>query len=141
MTTTIERLAAAIGYPEPVPPGALSFAMAVDDGEVLARETGGRLILSRVLWRASEATDDFSSRLPVELAGFAAGRILREEAVLAWDPQEEAVILWQEAPTSLPEDRLRRFFEVFATSCDWWCDRVRGTGEAEANFPEMRILP
>lgn len=141
MSNSIERLATVIEYPEAVPSGALSFPFAVDDGEVTARETGGRLVLSRVLWRAAEATDALSARLPVDLAGFAAGRILREEAVLAWDPKEEAVILWQDVSASLPDDKLRRFFEVFLTSCDWWMDRVRGASEEEPHFPEMMIMP
>jgi len=141
MNSSIERLAKIIEYPETVPAGATSFSFAVDDGEVTARETGGRLLLSRVLWRASEATDALSARLPVDLAGFAAGRILREEAVLAWDPKEESVILWQDASAALPDEKLRRFFEVFLTSCDWWFDRVRGASEEEPHFPEMMIMP
>jgi len=55
VSTSVNRLAASIGYPETVPEDATSFAFAVDGGEVLARETGGRLVLSRVLWRESEA--------------------------------------------------------------------------------------
>jgi len=141
MNNSIVRLARAIDYPEPVPSGVLSFSFAVDDGEVLVRETGGRLILSRVLWRASEATDAFAERLPVDLAGFVAGRILREEAVLAWDPKDESVILWQDASVALPDDKLCRLFEVFLTSCDWWIDRIRGVSEEETHFPEMMIMP
>jgi len=141
VSTSVNRLAASIGYPETVPEDATSFAFAVDGGEVLARETGGRLVLSRVLWRESEADPAVAARVPSDLAGFAAGRILREEAVLAWDPQEAAAFLWQDAAATLPDDRLRRFFEVFATSCDWWLDRVNGAAEETPHFPEMLIMP
>jgi len=141
MRTSINRLAEVMGYPDAVPDGALSYVFSVDGGDVLARESVGRIVLSRVLWRAADAVDAFDERLPVDLAGYAAGRILREEAVLAWDPQEEAIFLWQDAPISLSDERLRRLFEVFMTSCDWWLDRVKGASAGVPRFPEMMILP
>ena len=140
MKTAVERLATVIGYPETVPAGALTFSFAVDGAEIAARESGGRLRLERVLWQATEG-DEASERILPELAGYAAGRILREEAVLAWDPEREAAFLWQDIPASRPTETLLRFFEVFTASCDWWAERVSELLTPEPVFPEMVIRP
>ena len=141
MKTAVERLAEAIGYPEAVPGGAMAFAFTVDGVEIAARESGGRLLLERLLWRATDGDDEAAARLPAMLARYAAGRVLREEATLAWDPTREAAILWQDVPASAPAERLRRFFEVFAASCDWWAERVKEALTPEPVFPEMVIMP
>ena len=141
MKTAVERLAEAIGYPETVPGGALSFTFTVDGTEIAARESGGRLLLERCLWQTADGDDETALRLPATLARYAAGRILREEATLAWDPNRDAAILWQDIPAAAPAERLRRFFEVFTASCDWWAERVKETLTPEPAFPEMVIMP
>ena len=134
MSTPIQRLLEAIGYPEKVPDDALSFTLLVDDGEVLAHSEGGRLLLTRVL--SHEAVD-----LP-RLASFAPGRMLREEAVLAADPNAVgAVFLWQDAPDTADARALQRLFETFCDSCDWWLDRVREFREPAPEIPPMMIRP
>jgi hypothetical protein len=125
---------------------AAPFVLRVDGMEILAEESGGRLVLSYVL------ADD-ESMLPA-LASYAAGRMMREDAVLAHGPvggraAESAAgraFLWQDAPADADERALLRLFETFADSCDWWRDRVealRGGGEAAAApAPEgMMIRP
>ena len=141
MKTAVERLAEAIGYPETVPGGVLSFAFTVDGAEIAARETGGRLLLERRLWEAGDGDDETVARIPATLAWYAAGRVLREEATLAWDPTREAAILWQDVPASAPDERLRLLFEVFTASCDWWAERVKEALTPEPVFPEMVIMP
>ena len=141
MKTAVERLAEAIGYPEAVPGGAVSFAFAVDGAEIAARESGGRLVLERSLWTMADGDDETAEQIPATLARYAAGRVLREEATLAWDPNREAAILWQDVPASAPTERLRLFFEVFASSCDWWAERVKEALTPEPAFPEMVIMP
>lgn len=141
MKTAVERLAEAVGYPEAVPGGAMSFTFTVDGAEIAAREAGGRLQLERCLWQAAEEDDETALRLPATLARYAAGRVLREEATLAWDPNRDAAVLWQDIPASAPVERLRRFFEVFAASCDWWAERVKEALSPEPVFPEMVIMP
>ena len=141
MKTSVERLAEAIGYPEAVPGGAMSFAFTVDGAEVAVRESGGRLLLERRLWQTTDGDDETAVRIPATLARYAAGRVLREEATLAWDPNREAAILWQDIPASAPDERLRRLFEVFTASCDWWAERVKEALTPEPVFPEMVIMP
>ena len=139
--STIKRLAEAIGYPEEVPDGVLSSAFMVDGAEIAARESGGRLLLESLLWRATDGDDETIARVPAMLARYAAGRVLREEATLAWDPNREAAVLWQDIPASAPAERLRRLFEVFTASCDWWAERVKEALTPEPVFPEMVIMP
>lgn len=139
--TSVAQLAKLIDYPDTVPANATAFSFYVDEAEIRAEESAGRLKLTRTLWKAVEADDDAAARVPPELADLAAGRILREEAVLAWDPTAEEMILWQDIPAAVAPDRLRLFFEVFLTSCDWWSDRVKDLTVVEPVFPDMMIRP
>lgn len=129
----LNALAVAVGYPERVPPGATDFAFSVDGGVVTALVMAGRVVLVREL--AAPSAVDLA-----RLACYAAGRALREEAVLAYDPVGDRVILWQAIPSDADATVLRRFFEVFAASCDWWLARVSDSESAET-VPEMVIRP
>ncbi len=132
--TAVERLIEAIGYPERAPNGARSFSLRVDGVEILVEETDGRLILTYRL------TDD-DGDLPM-LAGFAAGRFLREEAALAVEPSMPGAFLWQEAPAASDAQALIRLFETFMDSCDWWRARVdSGPVEQPESVPAMMIRP
>ena len=135
----IERLAAAIGYPEPVPAGAERYVFGVDDAEVTASISDGRLTLSRVLW--TEPEGEAESSVPRRAAELAAGRVFREDAVLAWDEATKTLGLSQDVPASLSSDWLLKFFEVFTASCDWWLERIREESEPKPVFPEMMIVP
>lgn len=115
MNTAIARLVAAVGYPGKISEGVASSVLSVDGAEIYAEERDGRLLLKRPL-----AAD--TSILPV-LAGYAAGRILKEDAVLSWQ-SDGGAFLWQEAPADAGSGELRRFFESFLDSCDWWRARV-----------------
>ena len=133
--TAIERLVRAIGYPaEELPAGGGAVSLKVDGREIRVREAAGRLVLSCVV--VSEPDDE----TVVRFAGYAAGRMLKEEAVLAWEPSQSALILWQDVPAASDDGVLRRFFEVFATSADWWFARALND-EAVSRIPEMMIRP
>ena len=134
MPSPIEHLLTAIGYPSKASDGALSFTLLVDDGEVLVRQEGGRLLLTRAL------TGD-PAALP-RLAALAPGRMLREEAVLAADPTADGgAFLWQDAPETADARTLQRLFETFCDSCDWWLDRIREQNEPAPEIPPMMIRP
>jgi len=153
-----DRLLAAIGYPERIPNTDEPFTLRVDGREVLVEESAGRIVLSFVL------TED-DSMIPA-LAVYAAGRMLREEATLAFGSFEvskfrslegtaskplnlqasklpsSAVFLWQDAPADADDRALVRLFESFTDSCDWWRARVdeRGKGDA-VEISEAVIRP
>lgn len=131
--TAVERLALAIGYPDRMPEGSLTATLRVDGAEVSAAVTSDRIVLSQRL------TDE-SDKLPA-LAGYAAGRMLREEAVLAYG--DGAAFLWQDASANASEQALVRLFESFMDSCDWWRARVEKSRaeEERTEFPEMMIRP
>lgn len=128
----VDRLLDAIGYPlDEVLSEGESVVLKVDGREVRVRELRGRLVLSFSLGTPSEE----GLR---QLASFAMGRMLREEAVLAWDPERRELILWQSVPVTAAGDLMRRIFEVFLASCDWWADR---SGETVETIPETMIRP
>ena len=126
-------MAEAIGYPDRIPEGALAATLRVDGAEVSAAVAGDRIVLSQRL--AGEA-DNMPS-----LAGYAAGRMLREEAVLAYG--DGAAFLWQDAPARAGDQALVRLFESFMDSCDWWRARLepRPGADRASPFPEVTIRP
>lgn len=130
----VKRLAKAIGYPEEeLSPAGGASSLKVDGYEVRVEESGGRLVMTCSLGSPEESA-------LVRLAGFAAGRVLKEEATLAWEPREGELILWQGIPAASSDEALKRAFEVFTASCDWWRDRVREEDVGE-RVPEMMIRP
>lgn len=133
MKNAIERLCEAIAYPEPVPDGATSFTLRVDGADVLLRLLGKRLVVSRVI-------DRDENDLP-QLAAFAVGRILKEEAVLAWDDRISACILWQELSETADSKQLTMFFDDFLHSCDWWVERAEELNAPPIVFPDIMIRP
>ena len=127
-----DRLLVAIGYPERIPNTEAAFTLRVDGREVLVEMSAGRIVLSVAL------TED-ESMIPA-LAAYAAGRILREEATLAFGNGN--VFLWQDAPADADDRALVRLFESFSDSCDWWLARVEERGKGEAvEISESVIRP
>ena len=134
MPTPVERFLSAVGYPEKASDGATSFPLLVDDGEVLVRAEGDRLVLSRAL-----ACDE--GDLP-RLASFAPGRMLREEAILAAEPTPGgAALLWRELPADASAGAMQLAFESFCDSCDWWLERIDEFSAPEPEIPPLMIRP
>ena len=131
----IDRLIDAIGYPSgEVSPEKGAVTLRVDDGEMEVHEADGRIVFSRKL-------GSFDDAGMARLAGYAAGRILKEDAVLAWDPVAGGLMLWQDAPSVSSGGALKRVFEVFSASCDWWLARASEESAQEERVPEMMIRP
>lgn len=133
MKNALEKLHETINYPDALPEGAKAFSFVVDDGDVKARLYDGKLILSRVISHDDEALQ--------RLAAFAAGRLLREDAVLAWDERSETLILWQECPDNASAHELKSFMESFLASCDWWLERFSEINVPAPAFPDIVIRP
>ena len=128
MKGLVERVGELIGYPERVPEGALSFGFVVDGETVEARQSGGALLL---VWR-------FPEKAPVQrLAELAPGRILREEAVLAWDAPSKRAILLQVSAKGADDRSLVATFQEFLDSRDWW---MRAVDELMAPKPTLADL-
>ena len=131
----LEYFFKAIGYPERPGDAVSSFTMRVDGMEVQAEDAGGRIILSYAL--SGEDSD-----IPA-LAAYAAGRMLREDAVVAYG--RHSTFLWQDAPADADARGLVRLFETFMDSCDWWRDRVNALRGGEAGAAsvgeDMVIMP
>ena len=129
------RLARAIGYPDVLAADAAQATLLVDGAEVVASDEGGRALLQAAVAAAP------SDQMLASLAGFAAGRVLREEAVLAYEPKADAALLWQAAPQGADALALRAFFRAFTASWDWWRARVSELESPKPSFPEVMIRP
>ena len=131
--TPVERLLAAIGYPERMSGVFAPFTLRVDGAEVVAEEMDGRIVLSCAL----DADDSFLQ----EFAGYAAGRMLKEDAVLSYG--DGRLFLWQDVPADAGARELHRFFETFMDSCDWWrarADALRGGGSVASSAPDPVMI-
>ena len=129
----ISRLASAIGYPEKVADGLSVYAFCVDGWEIIAEMVGSRLVLKRYL---DIGYDD----LP-QFASYVAGRLLREEAVLAWDDKAQKALLWCEIQQGANSVAMKDNFEEFADSCEWWMQRALDVHAPESLFPDIMIRP
>ena len=116
-----------------MPDGATAVTLRVDGSDVLLRILGKRLVISRVI-------DRDENDLP-QLTAYAVGRILKEEAVLAWDERLSACVLWQELSEDANSEQLTKFFEDFMHSCDWWVDRAEELNAPPTVFPDIVIRP
>ena len=128
----LELFLKAIGYPDRMPEGSVSSTLRVDGMEVLAEERGGRIVLSYALTQEA-------SFLPL-LAGYAAGRMLREDAVLASDRSQ--AFLWQDAPSSSGAREMVRLFETIVYSLVLWrelVDALRG-GAVASDAPDDAMV-
>lgn len=124
--SSIDRLLKAIGYPpDEVKSDGGSVVLVVDGREVRVRDRRGRLVLSLSLGNPPDETLQ-------QLATYATGRMLREEATLAWDSSAQELLLWQAVPAQATDELLVRVFEVFCASCDWWSERIAGLVETTA---------
>ena len=113
--------------------------------EIVAEEADRRIRLSYVL------ADD-EALLPT-LAAYAAGRMLKEDATLAYGEVAVAAdrssgrqaFIWQDAPADSDAHGMVRLFETFMDSCDWWrarVDALRGAEPVSAPASEeMMIRP
>ena len=132
MKGLVERVGELIGYPERVPEGALSFGFLVDGEKIEARQAGGALLL---VWR-------FPEKAPVQrLAELAPGRILREEAVLAWDAPSKRAILWQVSAKGADDRSLVATFQEFLDSRDWWMNAVEVLTAPKPTLADLVIRP
>lgn len=129
----IGRLATAIRYPEEIPEGSVQYLFRVDGLGYAVEVLGSRLI---VKYRLDITEDDV-----VSFATFAAGRMLREEAVLAWDEHAQEAFLWQELPVRGSAAELAAAFGAFVDACEWWIDRVENLHVPASVFPKMMIQP
>jgi len=139
--SNLEFFLKSAGYPDRVPAGSSSFIMRVDGMEILAEESGDGITLSAAL-----GGDE--SVLPV-LATYSAGRMLREDAMLAWGRRSgatgsgEEVFLWQSVPAGAGATEMLRFFETFMDSLDWWRERVEALahgGVDASQVPESMVI-
>ena len=132
---SFDRLVAAIGYPsDEVSSENGALQLLVDGEKIEVREGEGRMVFSRNFG----TFDDTGLQ---RLAGYAAGRMLKEDAILSWDPGTDGVMLWQEVPLAASDGQLRRVFDVFCASCDWWTARANEGRSSGERVPEMMIRP
>ena len=130
----ISKLARAIGYPDKVADdGLVVYTFRVDGWEIIAENIGNRIVLKHYL-------DVTSDDLP-QFASYVAGRLLREEAVLAWDDKMQKAVLWREIPPQADSSEMRAAFEEFADSCEWWMQRVMEIDAPKSVFPDIMIRP
>ena len=133
MKNALEKLCEAIAYPDAIPDDATTTTLRVDGDDIQARLVGKRLVLSRVLLRDEKDLPQF--------AAYAAGRLLKENAVLAWDEKDAACVLWQAIDEQASTAQLMYFFEAFMNSCDWWVARVNALNAPPVILSDMVIRP
>ena len=109
--------------------------MIIDGAEVKIFERGGRHTVARALCEPGTEFD------LARLASLAAGRFLREEAVLSWDHENGVPILWQDIAATASQEEKTNLLNRFLASVDWWVERLNEEPQPAPVLPEMMILP
>ena len=128
----VAHLAEMIGYPDLPSERDKSCELIVDGHRIRVRDANGGLEVRMDL-------DANRGRLS-ELAGFAVGRILNDDVVLAFDDDDGRPFIWNALPMSLSDAELLRGFERFIDACDWWTARVSHDSDSSA-WPINGIVP
>lgn len=102
--------------------------------EIVAESTKDRIVLKHTL------TED--ETMFARLAEYAAGRLLKESAVLAAErPDAGGLFICQDAASDASAHDLLRLFETFCASCDWWRERVDSVDGDQPQFgPDQMIM-
>lgn len=129
MNAAIERFVKAIGYPiDEIERTEGPISLLVDEMTIKVIEDRGDLILRFSLGSIEEVN-------AADILGFAAGRVLKEAAVAAFDPALGEVFLWQKLAAKSSENAAVDAFERFMTSCEWWKAAIG----AELSKPKERV--
>lgn len=138
MNSSIERFVKTIGYPiEEIERTEGPVSLLVDEMTIRVDIAKVGMVMRYVLGR----TDEVNAAL---ILGYAAGRILKEDAVVAYDPENDEIFLWSKIAANASEAKMTKVFEEFMTSCEWWRTAL---GAESANAKEsvsnefMRIMP
>ncbi len=130
---SLERMLKAISYPDRSGVDGARAVLVVDEEEIVV-ESKERILRFTAMLDVGE--DEFGV-----LAGYVPGRIYKEEAVLAVGADGRAY-LWQDVPAASDDGELRRSFEAFLASCDWWRARVdSGRVDSGSLFQDVVIRP
>lgn len=131
MKSITENFVSAIGYPEDeVLREGDGLSLVVDDREIRLRERNSMIVLEHRL--GSESVE--------KLAEYAAGRLMKEEAYLAFDGESGEAVLREELPGNALPTTMRKVFELFTASVDWWSARAAEL-KSQERIPEMMIRP
>lgn len=138
MNSSIERFLNTIGYPiEEIERTEGPVSLLVDEMTVKVIENRGDLVLRFSLGSIEEVN-------AAEILGFAAGRVLKEAAVVAFDPESEEIFIWSKIAANASDAKMTKVFEEFMTSCEWWraalgAESAKAKESVSNEF--MRIMP
>ena len=130
---SIEKLLAAISYPDRAGVEGNRAVLMIDENEVVVEAIDRYLRFSTVLETGDGELAD--------LAGYVPGRIYKDSATLSVDAEGKA-FLWQDELASQDERRLGLAFESCLNSCDWWRARIDADrADSGIRFQDVLIRP
>lgn len=130
---SIDRLLEAISYPDRAGVDGSRATLRIDESEIKVEERDRYLRFIADL--------DIGENELAEFALYVPGRIYKEAATLAVDADGRA-FLWQDVSAAQGGAELRRAFEAFLASCDWWRERLdAGRTASEVRFQDVLIRP
>ena len=128
----VERFISLSGYPD-APAAASNGAVALRIGgtrvEFKAMENGARLSLTAAMPPLPPEAGEAQARL-LELLRLALPRSLKEDAVLCYDPDARALLLWQEFAVPGEDAEFLRLVNGFLNAREWWAARISAPSEA-----------
>ncbi len=128
----VERFISLSGYPDAPTAGEGGVSSLRIGGarvEFRPAEGGARLMLTAALPPLPSEAGEAQSRLS-DLLRLALPRSLKEDAVLCYDPDRRALLVWQEFEVPGEDAEFLRLVNGFLNAREWWAARVSAPSEA-----------
>ena len=134
MPVLTEKIMRLVRYPqaEASPDGRTTL---VFDGQpVLFQEERGALTLQMELPPLPDEADKRHETL-LNLASYAMGRSLKDNAVLSYDTAKKTLLLWQMLKGVIDDETLVSTVETFLATGEWWRQRLQGQQAVQSAPP------
>lgn len=134
MPLLTEKFMRIVRYPEAEASPDGRTTLVFDGQPVLFHEERGALTLQMELPPLSDEADKRHETL-LNLASYAMGRSLKDDAILSYDTAKKTLLLWQTLKGVIDDETLVSTVETFLAAGEWWRQRLQGPQAAQSAPP------
>ncbi len=134
MPLLTEKFMRIVRYPEAEASPDGRTTLVFDGQPVLFHEERGVLTLQMELPPLPDEADKRHETL-LNLASYAMGRSLKDDAVLSYDTAKKTLLLWQTLKGVIDDETLVSTVETFLATGEWWRQRLQGPQAVQSAPP------
>ena len=138
MPLLTEKFMRIVRYPEAEASPDGRTTLVFDGQSVLFHEERGALTLQMELPPLPDEADKRHETL-LNLASYAMGRSLKDDAILSYDTAKKTLLLWQTLRGVIDDEALVSTVETFLATGEWWRQRLQGP-QASQSAPSPHTM-